>query len=153
MGLAQPTSTPSSCARSVKAKMPFLCRFTKKGRKKGNQRLPPLETAPSAVLKKERRKGEVLQSSSICVAYIPPRRWVRRAKAFDVSFLFQLSSVIGREAKIDAPHKSKVRATSVSATFFKSHSQKLKLPAFAPCCEIYLARNGARTRGSKGESP
>ena len=52
LGLAQPTSTPSSCARSVKAKMPFLCRFTKKGRKKRNQRLPPLETAPSAVLKK-----------------------------------------------------------------------------------------------------
>ena len=39
----------------------------------------------------------------------------------------------------------------MSATFFKSHSQKLKLPAFASCCEIYLACNGA-LRESKGHS-
>ncbi|MBE6661403.1 MAG: hypothetical protein E7605_08400 [Ruminococcaceae bacterium] len=34
-----PTASPS-CARSVKAKMPFLCRFTKKWRKKGNSAVP-----------------------------------------------------------------------------------------------------------------
>ena len=82
----------------------------------------------------------------------PPHRG-GSGKSFYFSVRFQLSSIAGREAETNVVCKSKVRATSVSATFFKSHSQKLKLSAFAPCCEIYLARNGARTRGSKGESP
>ncbi|MBQ3496971.1 MAG: hypothetical protein IJA73_02475, partial [Oscillospiraceae bacterium] len=68
------------------------------------------------------------------------------AKAFDVSFLFQLSSVTGKEAETDAPHKSNVQATPVSVFFFKTPTQNLKQFTFAPCCEIYLARNGARTR-------
>jgi hypothetical protein len=48
-----PTASPGF-ARSVCDKMPFLCRSTKKGRKKGNQRLPPLETAALPLYKENR---------------------------------------------------------------------------------------------------
>ena len=68
-----------------------------------------------------------------------------------VSFLFQLSSVTEKEAETNVVCKSKVRATSMFASFLNLQTQKLKLSAFAPCCEIYLARNGA-LRESKGHS-
>ena len=37
------------------------------------------------------------------------------------------------------------------ASFFNLQTQKLKMPAFAPCCEINLACKGA-SRGAKGYS-
>ena len=137
-------------ARSLIAKMPFLCRFTKKGRKKGNPGVPPgnpLHPAgllwPSGVLP--------LQTSSICVAYIPPRRWVSRASLFAFPSCLNFRRSQGKRQKLTPFCESRVRATPVSVFFFKTPTQKPKLSAFAPCCEIYLACNGA-LRESKGHS-
>ena len=60
----------------------------------------------------------------------PPHRG-GSGKSFCFSVRFQLSSITGKEAETDAPHKSNVRATPVSAAFFKPHSQKLKMLNFA----------------------
>ena len=127
-------------ARSLIAKMPFLCRFTKKWRKKGNPGVPPGNPLHPAGLKPH--------PSRLCRATLPTGEGL--AKAFAVSFLFELSSDMGKEAETNVVCESRVRATPVSVFFFKTPTQNLKLLAFAPCCEIYLARNGARTRGSKG---
>ena len=79
--------------------MPFLCRFTKKGRKKGNPGVPPgnpLHPAgllwPSGVLP--------LQTSSICVAYIPPRRWVSRARLFAFPSCLNFRQSRGKRQKL-----------------------------------------------------
>lgn len=52
-GFFTTASTAShSFARSVKAKMPFLCRSTKKGRKKGNSDVPSEASLGIAALQK-----------------------------------------------------------------------------------------------------
>jgi len=66
-------------------------------------------------------------------------------KSFCFSVLFEIPSITGNEAKIIVLCKSGVRATPVSATFFKSRSQKLKMLTFASCCA--LARPQRRTAG------
>ena len=130
--------------------MPFLCRFTKKWRKKGNPGVPPGNPLhPAGLLWSSGLLP--LQTSSICVAYIPPRRWVSRARLFTFPFLFEILSITGKEAEAIVFCESRVRATPVSVFFFKTPTQKPKLSAFAPCCEIYLACNGA-LRESKGHS-
>ena len=99
----------------------------------------PWEPPPSAGLKPH--------PSRLCRATLPTGEGL--AKAFAVSFLFQLSSVIGREAETDVFCKSGVRATSMFASFLNLQTQNLKLSAFASCCATCRACNGA-LRESKG---
>ena len=126
----------------------FLCRFTKKWRKKGNPGVPPGNPLhPAGLLWSSGLLP--LQTSSICVAYIPPRRWVSRASLFAFPSCLNFRRSQGKRQKLTPFCESRVRATPVSVFFFKTPTQNLKMPAFAPCCESYLACNGA-LRGSKG---
>ena len=118
---------------------------SKERTKKARQRLPPLETALPAVLKKERRKGKV-SASLLHLGRISARpRWVRRGKTFCYPVLFELSPITGNEAKTIVVCKSGVRATPVFASFLNLQTQRLKMLTFASCCA--LARPQRRTAG------
>jgi hypothetical protein len=67
----------SPCAFGTRSRKVYVHSFSseKERTKKADQRLPPLETAPPAVLR-QTAGSFVWQNSSICGAYIAPRRWV-----------------------------------------------------------------------------
>jgi hypothetical protein len=55
----------------------------------------------------------------------------QQGKSFCFPVLLELSSITGRETRAFGFCEGNVRATPVSATFFKSRSQKLKMQPFA----------------------
>ena len=123
-------------AFAVPARMPFLCLVAKKWRKKRRPAVPSGASPPSAVLKKERRKSKVHQASPHLGRISARPRWVSMARSFifygknfackilhkranehstsiesdarvAVSFLFQLSSITGKEAETTVFAKAK----------------------------------------------
>jgi hypothetical protein len=55
----------------------------------------------------------------------------QQGKSFCYLVLLELSSITGRETRAFGFCEGNVRATPVSATFFKSRSQNLKMLTFA----------------------
>jgi hypothetical protein len=97
--------------------------------KKTRQRLPPLETAPSAVLTKNGGKAKFSKlPPSWAHKHTPKMGW--HGKSFCYPVLLQLSSITGREEKADVLYKSRVRATPVSVFFLKTPTQALNPPTF-----------------------
>ena len=76
-------TVPMARARG-KHLLPFLCRSTKKGRKKGNQRLPPLETSPVPLFK-EKKEKDIFDPM-----HLSPRSHHERQAKEAKSFLFEI---------------------------------------------------------------
>ena len=152
--------------------LPFLCRSTKKGRKKGNQGVPPWIPPFRAALQSrlgrtyfglrrneasfirplntgvaQKRKHKTPRHSVFkCVARHIATTRGRRRRQNRFCLKFCLHRVRHRQPKICL---CLLRASSVSVAFFKPRSQVLKMYNFAPQSEKSVIFRGA-LQGSKG---
>ena len=104
-----------------------------------------------AVRRSEKRTAEKQSSSKLLhLGRISARpRWVRRAKAFTVSFLFQLSSITGREAGAKAFSRKQSPCNFHVCKFFELANAKAEAAHF---CVVLrdLSRPQRRTAGCQG---
>ena len=122
------TTSPTGSARHNAARfvLMLLLGVSQEVAKKETRPFLPGPPLPSAVLTKNGGKAKLRK---------PPPSWAHKrtpkmgshGKSCCFLVLFEILSITGKEAVTIIFCESGVRATFVSATFFKSHSQKLKM--------------------------